>query len=113
MDCGMLSLAHAFPGRVNINDIGTSKTGNGGTMHMPGDLTNCYKVSRRSSRKTSFDDIHIETGKLLSHLEFLFSGHSCPRGLLSIAQGCVKNPNNRRICHYCNSLSLAGNDALV
>src|ERR1700680_255521 len=98
------SIAKRFPGGIDIADAGTGKPGNRDfmTLNLLRDLSHCFEVARRGSRKACFDNVYVEAHKLLGHLQFLPRGHGGSGRLFAITQCCIKNANYRISCRVCH-----------
>src|SRR5579884_3762295 len=99
MDHRAFGLAHCLPDGIDVADAGASKSCHSHTAHTARNLLHRHKIAGRGRRKACLDDIDIEAHKLVGHLYLLFKGHCRAGRLLAIAQGRVKNPNYRRVCH--------------
>ena len=77
VDYWLISITDGFPGGINVACAGTGKSGDSNSMAFSTlcNLFDCLEVPRRGSRKTSLNNVDIETYKLLSNLYLLFNGH--------------------------------------
>src|SRR5260370_28503329 len=99
MDYRVLRFVDRVPGSVDIADGSAGKSCYSDAFNLPRNLFDGGKIAGGGGGKARFNDVHIKTNKLFSHLELFLGGHSRAGRLLTVTQGGVKNPNNRRVCH--------------
>ncbi|GBD19294.1 hypothetical protein HRbin27_01800 [bacterium HR27] len=85
MDAGLLGLAHAFPGSIDVLLVGASQSADGDPLHLATDPLDRAEVSGRGSREPCLDDVDAQLDQLAGYFDLLVFGHRRAGRLLAVA----------------------------
>ena len=101
MNAASRSCGNSLAGFSHIGRICSGKRTNRRVANHLGDCTDGFKVSGRSSSKTSFNHINTKELKLFGNAEFVLRAHACAGTLFSVTKGCIENKKLVSCSYHC------------
>jgi hypothetical protein len=91
VDAGMGSILQRLGGGVNVFPVGPCQATNDTVTYLSRDALHRSKVPWRRNGKTSLDDVYPHLFQCVGDFDLFADVKRCPRRLLPIAQGGVKD----------------------
>jgi len=85
MNAGMLGMLNCFPCPVYIIGMSTSQSANRGAAYLPSNKAYRFKVTGRTGREASLNDINTELLQMPSYLQLFLNIECSAGGLFSVS----------------------------